>query len=78
MLSQSDDVTRTQPHVVFHGFAVPRDSGVFARGEHDGAANTVAVEGAVARKDVISKEEDVNTRLVFVITASADENVWCS
>lgn len=76
MLSQSDNVARVQPHVDFHSFTVSCDGCVFANGERDGAADTLAAEEAVLWKDVISEEGDVNICLLLRITLLADDNVW--
>ena len=59
VLPQPDDITRVKLHFFSQHFAVPRDHGVLNRVEHGGAADALAMEGAVFRKDVSGKEEDV-------------------
>ncbi len=77
-LSQPDDITRVKLHFFSQHFAIPRDHGVLTRAEHGGAADAMAMEIAVSRKDVSGKEKDVRLCPIFMIAMPTKYNVWPS
>lgn len=76
MLSQAYNITRGELHFCSEYLAIPHDCGALIRAERCGVASAVAIEVAVSRKNISSKEEDVRLRVVLVITLLTDYYIW--